>query len=87
MFICFLLLLPLSINSYNFHGWNIGVQMVDTENHNIDIIMLQKHWLYPSTIERLNNNNNTHEVFTISSIKDDFTELCTIWKTSSVDKA
>ena len=37
--------------------------------------MLQEHWLYPNTIERLNNNNNTHEVFAISSMKDDFTEL------------
>ena len=52
--------------------------MVDTLKLKTDLIILQEHWLCPSKIERLNNNNYTHEVFVISSVKDDFTvkNLC-----------
>ena len=34
--------------------------------------MLQELQLYPSTIERLNNNNNTPDVLAISCVKDDY---------------
>ena len=53
-------------------GINNGVQIADTLKHKTDIIMLQEHWLYPSTIERFNNNNDTHEVFAIFTEKMTF---------------
>ena len=64
--------MPLFINSYNLHGWNNGVQMVYKLKYKTDIIMLQELQLYPSTIERLNNNNNTPDVLAISCVKDDY---------------
>ena len=39
------------IVSYNMHGWNNGNLMVGEMRNNNDIILLQEHWLYPSTLK------------------------------------
>ena len=63
--------MTLKLTSYNLHGWNNGANFLKVLRNCTDVIMIQEHWLYPSTLSRLEDNNNAYTVFAISAMNND----------------
>ena len=61
----------LSVMSYNMHGYNQGCTYIKDVcmNQNYDIIFLQEHWLYPSTLSKLANISEHYSFFGISAMQ------------------
>ena len=60
----------ISAVSYNAYGWRNGGEMTKSLCNSNDIILIQEHWLFPSTLHELEIVNNTHTVCSISGMND-----------------
>ena len=57
--------------SYNLQAWNNGKDLVYELRSLSDVILIREHWLYPSTLHKLEDGGDAHTVFASSSMNDD----------------
>jgi exonuclease III len=61
----------LLICSYNMHGFNQGENFLRNNIDKFDVLCLQEHWLYPSTITEMCDISDEYEFKVISCMSDD----------------
>ena len=58
----------LKMCSFNVHGYNNGLSMIENLCDTHDIIFIQEHWLQESELYKINNINTDFNCFSISSM-------------------
>ena len=63
--------MAITLTSYNLQGWKNGENLINELQSLSDVILIQEHWLYPSTMHKLKDAGDMHTVFATSSMNDD----------------
>ena len=59
---------PIKFASYNMHGFNSGLPMMQDICNSVDIILIQEHWLHTSELNKLNLVHDSFSSFAVSAM-------------------